>query len=180
VRLPASLVAILALLALTGCQHAPPPARPALVLPLPPAAPPAPPPLPREAATWHFTTAHDACTASASGRTTLLRITAQAGRPATFALFARHGTHAAEATAQGALRFQGAAGGWSALARIGPGSEAIATLPLNDQAVGRIALLLAGGTLTPVGAGAILPTLLLPPAGAPGRHWFACARGLLS
>ena len=79
----------------------------------------------------------------------------------------------------GALLFRGPAGAWTVPAGIGPGAAAMAVLGLNDQAVGRVALLLAGGVLAPVGAGSALPTLLLPAADGPGRRWFACARGLL-
>ena len=183
-RLPASFVAVVALLSLGGCQA--PPRRAAL--PLPPPSPPAPPAQPREAAVWHFTSDQGSCTARAAGRTAQLRVTLRAGHTAGFLLFlpaeARApgpagSTGPASAAGVGALRFQGPAGSWSVTAQAGPGSRAEANLALNDQAVGRVALLLAGGTLTPVGTGPTLPALTLPPAGAAGRQWFACARGLL-
>jgi len=180
VRLPASRVAMIALLLLSGCKaasHLPPPPPP-LPLPLPPTRPP-PPAEVREPAIWHFDSSAGACTAAAIGRTARLQITLRAGHAALFVLYAARGMERHGPTAPGALGFRGAAGGWTATARIGPGSLAVAALRLDDQTVGRVALLLDGGTLAPVGAGEALPVLLLPSAGAPGRRWFGCARGLL-
>ena len=179
-RLPASLLAAAAVLLLGGCQVPSAPPQPAARLPLPPPAPPPPPRQPQENAAWHFESTAGACTARAHGPTARLRITLRAGHPVEFVLYVPRGVLLRGPRAPGALHFQGPAGGWTAQARIGPGTLAVAALPLNDQAVGRIALLLAGGTLAPVGAGTALPALLLPPAGTPGRQWFACARGLLS
>jgi hypothetical protein len=180
VRLPASCVAVAVLLLLSGCKVAPPvpPPPPAALLPLPPLRPP-PPAEAREAAIWHFARSPGACTAAASGRTARLQITLRAGHPALFVFYAARGMKRQGPTASGALDFHGAGGGWTAIARIGPGSLAVAALRLDDQTVGRVALLLDGGILTPVGAAGALPVLLLPPAGAEGRHWYGCARGLL-
>ena len=181
-RLPAGLLAGAALLLLGGCQvpSAPPRPAPTRLLPVPPSVPPPPPPAAREPAVWHFASGPAACTAQAIGRTARLQVTLRAGHPMEFTLSAPRGVVRRGPTTSGGLRFQGPAGEWAAQARIGPGSLAVAALPLNDQAVGRVSLLLAGGTLAPFGAGAALPALVLPPAGAAGRHWFACARGLLS
>ncbi|MGH7042661.1 MAG: hypothetical protein ACREFY_11085 [Acetobacteraceae bacterium] len=214
-RLLASCAAAIALLLLGGCQVPPPPPPPGPPLPLPPIRPPPPPARARESASWHFGSAPGACTADASGRTARLQITLRAGHTALFVLYARHGMKRSGPTAPGALRFTGTAGNWTADARIGPGSLAVAALRLDDQTVGRVALLLDGGTLIPIGAGSpvrrsapigsgtpvsagtpagtgtpigtgtpagpgtALPALLLPPAGAAGQQWFACARGLL-
>lgn len=178
-RLSACLVAA-ALLLLGGCQAppAPPPPPPGPSLPLPPE----PPPLPalvREPAAWKFTAGAGACVADAIGRTARLRVSLRAGHPVVFVFYVPQERQPAGPAALGALRFEGPAGTWTAVARIGPGRLAVAAVPLNDQAVGRVALLLAGGTLAPVGAGTALPALTLPPADGAGRHWFACARGLL-
>ena len=179
-RLPASSVAVAVLLLLSGCQAVPgrAPVPPDALLPLPPGHPP-PPTQAREPARWRFDSAAGRCTAAAIGRTTRLQITLRAGHAALFVLYAPLGMKRDGPTAPGALGFHGAAGDWTATARIGPGSLAVAALRLDDQAVSRVALLLDGGTLAPIGAGAALPALLLPPAGAAGRHWYGCARGLL-
>ena len=176
-RLAAGLLAAAGLL---GCQQAPPAAAPAQSLPLPPAAPPAPTALPTEAATWRFTTGPDSCTGRALGHDTMFSVRLWRGHGVTFVLATRPPPDAPTLSGFGQLRFQGRAGGWSAFARLGPGPVAAASLPLTDSAVGRVALLLNGGTLTPVGAGAAMPSLRLPPAGAAGRAWFACARGMLN
>ncbi len=179
-RLPVSRVVMTALLLLGGCKsvsHLPPPP-PTPLLPLPPIRPP-PPAEVREPAIWHFGSSTGACTAAAIGRTARLQITLRAGHVALFVLYAARGMERQGPTAPGALGFRGAAGGWTAPAQIGPGSLAVAALQLNDQTVSRVALLLDGGTLAPVGAGEVLPVMLLPSAGAAGRRWFGCARGLL-
>jgi hypothetical protein len=176
--------AAFALLVLVGCQQwaatpltPSPPRRP--ILPLPPAVTLTPPRLPREPARWLFTTDPIGCVARARARTGELRVTLEAGHPVEFALFALRGGARKGPTMLGTLHFEGAAGVWTALARIGPGRVAVTELPLNDQSVGQISLLLSGGILTPIGAGSSLPILLLRPASMPGRHWFACPRSLL-
>ncbi|MDE2580546.1 MAG: hypothetical protein KGL52_02830 [Rhodospirillales bacterium] len=177
-RLPAS-VAAAAVLLLAGCQAqvATPPPPP---LPMPPSAGLPPPLQAREPARWHFASARGACTALAIGRTARLRITVAPRRGVQFTVLVPAGFSRQGPTGLGALRFAGSAGGWTADAQIGPGRIAVTLLPLNDQALGRLVLLLGGGTLTPIGAGATLPTLILAPAGIAGRRWFACARGFLS
>jgi hypothetical protein len=177
VRLSAC-IAVAALLLLGGCQAPPPPPPPAgPVLPVPPHAPPAPA-QPRERATWRFVAAPGMCIAQAIGPTAQLRVALRAGHPMVLTLSAPPAVLDGPAT-PGALRFEGPAGTWSAVATIGPGALAVAVEPLNDQAVGRVSLLLAGGLLEPVGAGTALPALNLPSAHGAGRNWFACARGLL-
>jgi hypothetical protein len=177
-RLAASLLAVAGLL---GCQHPPSaaPAAPTLSLPLPPAAPPPAPAVPAEASVWRFSTGPDSCTGQALGHDATFSVRLWRGHGTTFVLAARPrpGSPALSGFAQ--LRFQGPAGGWSAFARVGPGPVAATSLPLTDRAVGRVALLLSGGTLTPIGVGTAMPALRLPPAGAAGRAWFACARGML-
>ena len=177
-RLAASLLAVAGLL---GCQHPPsaPPPAPTLSLPLPPAAPPPAPALPAEATVWRFSTGPDSCTGQALGHDATFSVRLWRGHGATFVLTARPQPGAPTLSGFAQLRFQGPAGGWSAFARLGPGPVAASSLPLTDRAVGRVALLLSGGTLTPIGTGAALPALRLPPAGAAGRTWFACARGML-
>lgn len=177
-RLAASLLAVAGLL---GCQHPPsaPPAAPTLSLPLPPAAPPPAPAVPAEATVWQFSKGPDSCTGRALGHDATFSIRLWRGHGATFVLTARPQPGAPTLSGYGQLRFQGPAGGWSAFARLGPGAVAASSLPLTDRAVGRVALLLSGGTLTPIGTGEAMPALRLPPAGAAGRAWFACARGML-
>lgn len=173
------LAVLLACGGLLGCQQpvaTPPPPAPAL--PLPPSVPPAPLQT-TEATAWRFATAADACTARAIGHDAELRIVLRRGHGVTFVLAAQQGPDAPLIEGIGALRFEGPAGAWSALAQLGSPATAATSLPLTDRAVGRVALMLGGGTLTPVGAGEALPILRLVPAGAAGSAWFACARGML-
>lgn len=188
--LPAVLAA---LLVLTACQAPSPPPPPAVVgpvLPVPPAAI-AIPARPREPARWHFATGPDTCTAEAIGRTARLRVELRRAHGVSFVLIApserkakqdamdQTGPGAPSNVSAGALSFEGRDGSWTASARLGPGARAMASLPLNATAVGRVALLLGGGTLDPIGAPAGMPGVALPVAGAAGRTWYGCARGLL-
>lgn len=194
---PSAIFAVLTgVLVLSACQTPPPPmpkvTGPVLPLPPPSAAVPA---RPREPARWRFETGQESCTAWALGRSARLRVMLQRGHPAAFVLSASVAKDldqtkipttpggapgaAPPEPGAGALRFQGRDGGWTAPARLGPGALAVTYLPLNATTVGRIALLLGGGMMDPIGAPARMPGLTLPVAGAPGRAWYACAQSFL-
>jgi len=75
------------------------------------------------------------------------------------------------------VRFSGPAGQWS-IQGGGPAGrlQAVFPLPRNDAALGRILILLSGGTLAIGPSEAGLPILSLPESGAEGQQWFLCAR----
>jgi len=192
VRSSAIFAVLTGVLVLSACQT-PPPQAPKVtgpVLPLPPPAA-AVPARPREPARWRFETGQESCTAWAFGRSARLRVMLQRGHPAAFTLSASVVKHVEQTKnppgpgveppemGAGALRFLGRDGGWTAPAKLGPGALAVTYLPLNATAVGRVALLLGGGSLDPIGAPARMPGLTLPVAGAAGRAWYACAQSLL-
>ncbi|MDE2007130.1 MAG: hypothetical protein KGI51_11225 [Rhodospirillales bacterium] len=191
-RLPFRSALLVALILPAACAAPPPPPPPAgPVLPVPPAES-AIPARAKVPAGWHFTAEADTCTALAAGNGASLRIVLRRSQFASFVLSApapktagaatkepAESAPAAPAPEPGALRFAGRDGGWTAPARIGPGPVAGAYVKLDAGAIGRVALLLGGGTLDPIGGPEGLPALLLPPAGAAGRSWYGCARGLL-
>ena len=73
------------------------------------------------------------------------------------------------------LRLNGPAGSWTAAAVAG-GRSATAKAPMDEDAAGRMLVLLSGGTLQAGLPRAGLPTLAIPAAGARGSTWFGCVR----
>lgn len=167
----------LALLAM-GCTATPPP----VAVPPPVAAaepPPAPPAAPRRLALrWTFRADEAACRAVAAGPGAAVSITVTRN---TVGLAARLTTPGAPVRPAGAaMQFQGAAGTWSApLTQTGRRTAALAG-GLNEDAVGRVLVMLSGGRLQVGRAGAGWPVLLLQASGAAGKLWFECVRRQLT
>lgn len=172
--LPALAVALLVM----GCAATPPP-----VVVAPPVAaaqpPPAPPAAPRWLALrWTFRADDAACRAVATGRGAAVSVTVTRDM---VGLAARLTAPAGQARpAGGTVQFQGAAGAWSVPLTQGGRRTAALTGGLNEDAVGRVLVMLSGGRLQVGRAGAGWPVLLLQASGNPGKLWFECVRRQLT
>ncbi|HTW70883.1 MAG TPA: hypothetical protein VME47_13415 [Acetobacteraceae bacterium] len=155
---------------LAGCAKpaTPPPQPAAMALPLPP-----PPPVTRPVlrAVWNFDTAHESCIMAARTRRASLLLNLRPEGPIRLIV-----SLPAPSPPDPAAHFTGPAGQWTiggtALAR----DQAAFPLPRNETTLGRILMILSGGTLDLRPDAAGLPILSLPESGAAGREWFACAR----
>lgn len=115
-------------------------------------------------ARWSFSTAAGECVAIASGPL----------RAPTLTVRVDQSVRVSASPGEGASRlaFSGLGGSWS-LRLPGKGRSASATMPLDDSAVGRLLVLLAGGRLR-IEGGARPASLILPGAGISGRDWMGC------
>jgi hypothetical protein len=78
------------------------------------------------------------------------------------------------------LQFSGPAGSWQIIqtAKMPRGSLSI-LLPANDETLGRVLIMLSGGTLELKKPSSRSLSVQLPAAGSDGRSWFDCARDKL-
>ncbi|HUN41963.1 MAG TPA: hypothetical protein VMU81_16885 [Acetobacteraceae bacterium] len=137
-------------------------------LPLPP-----PPPLTRPVlrTVWGFDTTPKACTMSArASQASLLMIVRPEG-PLRLVV-----SLPAPAPPHMAAHFAGPAGQWTIAGDGLASGQAVFYLPRNETTLGRILMLLSGGTLELRADTPGLPILSLPESGDAGREWFACAR----
>jgi hypothetical protein len=82
----------------------------------------------------------------------------------------------ASARTKAILRFRGPAGHWE-LQGSNIGYVTVSVESASDEvSLGRVLMLLDGGTLDVNVPGPALPSLRVPPAGANGTSWFDCAR----
>ena len=77
------------------------------------------------------------------------------------------------------LAFSGTNASWTVPARRVARGQLIASIPLSEYAVGRVLLMLRGGTLR-LGTGGSAPTIRLPGSGPDGTQWFKCVRKRLA
>lgn len=157
--------------------------------PVPPSAktiaptPPATPAEPKQAtivkheAIWSFETSDVQCTARAADSVLSLSIIVQRNEN----IFIKFIDHSHKETGSHTrvtylLRFQSNKEHWSITAK-GNGYYLVGTeLPLNDEYMSRMLILLGGGVLTKIERGHILANLHIPPADAQGQKWFDCVR----
>lgn len=168
--LPALPLALLLALALAGCTPSTPPAPPpaaAEPLPLPP-----PPPVIRAVlrAVWTFDTSPESCTMAAKAGAAGLLLTIRPDGPIRLIV-----SLPAAPPSRPAAHFAGPAGHWAIDGVAAARHQAVFPLPRNDTTLGRILMILSGGTLD-LGPAPGLPILALPESGAAGRQWFDCAR----
>jgi len=165
-----TLLALPLALALACCTPPAPPPPPAETVPLPP---PPPPPVTRPVlhAVWTFDTSAEACTMAAKAGPASLLLTIRPDGPVRLVV-----SLPAPPPSQPAAHFAGPAGHWTIAGFASGRHQAVFPLPRNDSTLGRILMILSGGTLD-LGPGAPgLPILALPESGAAGRQWFDCAR----
>lgn len=133
-----------------------------------------PPPLARRlSANWSFRDGGEGCFATAYARGAVFRVaTSRAG--AAMSLQLPPGAPSGRGNGA-ALRFQGPAGSWTVRARA-RGHALQSYAPLTEDVAGRVLVLMSGGVLRPVLAGAAWPVIAFPDGGDAGRAWFECVR----
>ena len=165
------------LAALAACQQAPPPPPAPVVARVPP--PPAEahhPPVHRVVTVaWSFEIGPESCIATAAGGSATLTVAVRRNAAVDLTLAV---PEASRITAHStpSLRFSGPSGAWS-LPASGTARHGIAAATgADEESLGRMLILLGGGTLevalTPPG----LPTLLIQAAGPEAQAWSDCAR----
>lgn len=125
-------------------------------------------------AVWQFQEGGETCKATAANPALALDVAVSDDR---LQLFAR--AHARPVLRRGAhapIAFSGISGSWSAPGRLTASHVISASQPMDEAAVGRVLVLLSGGTLQVGGPHSRLPPLRVPDAGTPGRIWFECVR----
>lgn len=175
---PAGLPIILMIaLSLAECAPTPPPVAESVAIPEPqkPKPPRQPPSTPEPVvATWKFQEDGESCKAAATNPALTLEIAVSDDRlellaQAKMRPALRRGAHAA-------IAFSGGSGAWTASGRLTAAHVISASQPMGEAAVGRVLVLLSGGTVQVGGPHSRLPSLRVPDAGAAGRTWFACVR----
>jgi hypothetical protein len=73
------------------------------------------------------------------------------------------------------IRFSGLAGNWDISGHLVRGPAVVSTLPMDDASLGRLIMMLGGGTVDVPTGPSQLPIFALPPAGREGRAWLRCA-----
>jgi hypothetical protein len=127
---------------------------------------------------WSFATGPDRCVATASGDHSVVRVTVvrngsvalSLGYPPPAVRQLKPGTRAG-------LSFSGPSGHWSVQGQANAQRGISASSPPDEVSLGRILLLLGGGSLDAAAAPKLkLPPLQVGPAGPEGQAWFDCAR----
>jgi len=169
-RLRALLAPLLALALASCASPPPPPQQPAAAVPLPP--PPPPPATPTVLrANWAFHATESMCNAVASSRAASLTIVVRPEGMVRLELSLPR-----PPPARPTAHFAGPAGQWAVAGAASNHGQAVFLLPRNEQSLGRLLILLSGGTLALDGAEPALPVLALPESGPAGREWFDCAK----
>ena len=165
---------------LVGCTSVRPQPRP----PPPPIAVKPPPvriarPPPRQQTVhgnWVFSEDEETCVARISGPHFWLEVTVGSSEITVFL-----GTsHPTEASARHGpllrIRFSGLAGNWDISGNRIRGPAVESTLAMNDASLGRVVMMLGGGTVDVPTGPPQLPIFALPAAGREGSAWLRCAR----
>lgn len=124
---------------------------------------------------WTFRAGDDDCVAIAARGTTTLTVTVQRG--ATIRLAVVLAAPVASRAATAALRFAGQAGDWRLTASFADARRVSVALGADETALGRLLVLLGGGTLDLVAGGRKVVSFAIGESAEAGRHWFDCARG---
>lgn len=175
--LAARAVAIALAMMIGACQQDDPPPAPEVAV-APPSVPPPPAPARRVVRlAWSFDVAADRCIATASDRLTTLTVTVSRNA-AVGLILAFPAPEAARITARSSakFRFKGPSGTWS-LRASGDARHGIGAFSAADEiALGRVLILLGGGTLDVAVPPPALPSVLIPAAGPEAQDWSDCAR----
>ncbi len=123
---------------------------------------------------WSFDAADDHCRATMTGAGASLEAAVTRSGGATIALRATELTRLRRGSVV-PMRLAGSAGAWTASGVVGRGI-AVSKSPMDEDAAGRILVLLSGGTVQAGLPRMNLPTLAIPSAGARGTTWFGCVR----
>jgi hypothetical protein len=170
-------IMLVLMLSLAGCSTAPQrtmgtPVRPEPQKPEPRRQTPVPP-QPVDAV-WKFEQSEQTCKATAANPALVLDVTASDER---LQFLARaHTRPGLRRGANAPIDFTGTSGSWSASGRLTASHVISASQPMDEAAVGRVLVLLSGGTLQVGGLRSRLPQLRVPDAGTAGRVWFECVR----
>jgi hypothetical protein len=170
-------IALMAMISLAGCDITPSPATGPVATPEPqksePPRQPSIAPQPVTAA-WKFQQSGEICKATATNPALTLDV---AVSDDSLLLLAR--AHIRPALRRGAhapISFSGTSGSWTAPGRLTTSHVVSASQPMDEAAVGRVLVLLSGGSLQVGGPHSKLPSLRVPDAGPAGRAWFECVR----
>jgi hypothetical protein len=125
-------------------------------------------------AAWSFHTGPDACVALARAGAASLQI--EVRREGVIRL-----TLALPAAPpdRPVAHFSGPAGRWLVQGSHAGRRAAVFSLARNEASLGRILMLLSGGSLVLDPPDGDLPILSLPESGAEGQLWFTCVRGIV-
>jgi hypothetical protein len=128
---------------------------------------------------WSFESGTDSCVAVAGAGDTSLTLTISRNEPIRLALeLAPQIDRLPAARAAVPLRFVGLTGSWQVSSQPTARHRLTATLGATDTALGRVLVLLGGGTLE-VGTQDQVSAIGIAPSEAQGQTWFDCARGKL-
>jgi hypothetical protein len=163
---------------LAACtQPAPPSAK--TTTPIPPAAQinPKQAVVLKHEAIWSFETSDVQCTARAADKILELYIAVHRNANIYIKFMDKSHKESGKMSAKTyILRFQSNKEFWDIIVK-SKGPYSVETeLPLNDDYMSRILILLDGGFLTKIERGHILANLHMPPADAQGQKWFDCVR----
>ena len=172
-------IALSLVMVIGACQQNQPPPAPTVAV-APPPAQRQPPPQPAHRIVhlvWTFDIESDRCIASAADHLTTLTVTVV--RNATIDLnlaFPSSEASRIRTYASAHLRFSGPSGNWN-LQASGNARHGISASSAPDEvSLGRVLILLGGGTLNITVSPSALPPLHIPPAGPEGQAWSDCAR----
>jgi hypothetical protein len=170
-------IALMVMLSLAGCGTPPSPAAGPVVTPEPKKAePPRQPSIAPQPVTamWKFLESGEICKATATNPAVTLDVTVSDDR---LLFLARARTRPAlRRGSHTPIAFTGTSGSWTASGRLTTSHVVSASQPMDEAAVGRVLVLLSGGTLQVGGPHSKLPSLQVPDAGPAGRTWFECVR----
>ncbi len=125
---------------------------------------------------WSWDITPDQCVATAAAARTSLKVTIRRDAPIRLLLSL---AEAPAGTPSLRLRFKGAAGQWQAVGQVTPTRQIALTFSADETGLGRILVLLNGGTLTAGEPPQEIPPLAIPASGTEGQNWFDCARNKL-
>ena len=170
-------IMLMVMLSLAECGPTPSPTAGPVTIPEPqkPEPPRQPSIVPQPvAAEWKFQESGEACKAAATNPALTLDVAVSDDR---LQLLAHaHTRPALRRGAHAAISFSGTSGSWTAPGRLTASHVISASQPMDEAAVGRVLVLLSGGTVQVGGPHSRLPPLRVPDAGTAGRTWFECVR----
>ncbi len=163
--------ALLVVASLVGCSSPPKPVVAPTRLPVPeqspalarPAAPAA------ETSNWSFE-AGESCSADARSASLSLSVVVSSSQ---VQMAVTGGPRVAFPRRAASIAFTGRSGTWTMQGRAAGRRMVQASMPLTEDAVSRVLVLLDGGV---VRVGSTAPSLRIPNAGVAGRDWFRCVR----
>jgi hypothetical protein len=127
-------------------------------------------------AIWSFRATERSCGAAATHQAVALTVAVRDGQAIEIAVRPGAAVQAPRRRDGLHLVFSGPTGSWRTRARTSPDRAVVLAQQLDESAVGRILMMLEGGTIEVGGSGAGWPVLKLPPSGPAGRDWFECVR----